>query len=117
MTSASISWVIIASLSSTSTREPEVKEEAVDETPIKQEPSEETSSLMEAPSAPSTIPEGKQRIKREAEYGADDDESDGSPRDRGTLSSEEVGAGTGLESAEARGVQRRRSRLFNNEQS
>ncbi|KAE8138061.1 putative adipose-regulatory protein-domain-containing protein [Aspergillus pseudotamarii] len=118
MTSASISWVIIASISSTGTREPEVKEEAGDETPIKQEPSEETSSLMEAPSASSTIPGGKRRIKREDEYEADDDESEGSPRDRGTLSSKEVGAGTtGLESAEARGVQRRRSRLFNNEPS
>ncbi|BAE57724.1 unnamed protein product [Aspergillus oryzae RIB40] len=108
---SSLFWSI-SSLSSTGTREPEVKEEAGDETPIKEEPSEETSSLMEAPSASSTNPEGKRRIKREDEYEADDDESDGSPRDRGTLPSEEVGAGTGLESAEARGVQRRRSRLF-----
>ncbi|KAE8328705.1 putative adipose-regulatory protein-domain-containing protein [Aspergillus sergii] len=115
MTSASISWVIIASLSSTGAREPEVKEEAGDEMPIKEEPSEETSSLMEAPSTSSTNPEGKRRIKREDEYEADDDESDGLPRDRGTLPSEEVGAGTGLESAEARGVQRRRSRLFRDE--
>ncbi|KAB8257809.1 putative adipose-regulatory protein-domain-containing protein [Aspergillus pseudonomiae] len=117
MTSASISWVIIASLSSTGTHEPEMKEEAGDETPIKQEPSEETSSLMEAPSTSSANPEERRRIKREDEYEADDDESDGSPRDRGTISSEEVGAGTGLESAEARGVQRRRSRLFNHEHS
>ncbi|GAB1203293.1 hypothetical protein APSETT445_001922 [Aspergillus pseudonomiae] len=89
---------------STGTHEPEMKEEAGDETPIKQEPSEETSSLMEAPSTSSANPEERRRIKREDEYEADDDESDGSPRDRGTISSEEVGAGTGLESAEARGV-------------
>ncbi|KAE8373398.1 putative adipose-regulatory protein-domain-containing protein [Aspergillus bertholletiae] len=117
MTSASMSWVIIASISSMGKREPEVKDEADDETLIKQEPSEETSSLMEAPSTSSTNPEEKRRIKREDDYEADDDESDGSPRDRGTLPSEEAGAGTGLESAGARGVHRRRSRLFNDEHS
>ncbi|KAB8229973.1 seipin [Aspergillus alliaceus] len=113
MTSASISWAILASLSSTGRNgsESEVKEEAGDEIPIKQEPSEETPSLMEATSSSSNNPAEKGKVKKEYEYEADDDESDGS------RPFEEVGSGTGVESAEARGVQRRRNRLFKDEQS
>ncbi|KAF7592501.1 hypothetical protein BBP40_012791 [Aspergillus hancockii] len=114
MTSASVAWVVLASLSSASSggRELDVKKESDDETTIKEEPSEENSSPLEAPSSSE-----KGRLKREDEYEADDDESGGSPGDRGVGLSEEVGSGTGLESAEARGAQRRRSRVFKDEQS
>ncbi|KAE8353304.1 putative adipose-regulatory protein-domain-containing protein [Aspergillus coremiiformis] len=119
MTSASISWVILAALSSAGRDGSQlgVKEEAGDEPRIKQESFEEVFSPMEAPSSSSYDSVEKEKLKREDEYEADDDESDGSPTDLGVQPSEKSGSGTGLESAEARGVQRRRSHRFTDEHS
>ncbi|KAF9889120.1 hypothetical protein FE257_007609 [Aspergillus nanangensis] len=67
---------------------------------IKKEPSDEPTSPLVIPSG--SLAEGG-RVKREEEYQADDESDD---------SEETLAAGTGIESAEARGLQRRRSHQF-----
>ncbi|PLB53003.1 adipose-regulatory protein [Aspergillus steynii IBT 23096] len=105
MISASIVWIVLATFANSGTDgKVTVKKEDRDETRIKQEPLEESTSPLES-SLDTSNDQPERRVKKEKEYQVEsqaDDESEGSP-DKQTS-----GAGTGLESSGAQGVQRRR---------
>lgn len=117
MISSSIAWLVLASLWST---KPEnqinIKQETRGKTPIKEEYDDEAAdiSALDSPSD-SHSPKHQQtsRVKKEEDFEEETKPSYTSDTDEGSHAwPSESGAGTGLESAEARGVQRRRSRLF-----
>jgi hypothetical protein len=124
MVSSSIAWLVLASLWSTKpTNQINIKQEARGKTPIKEEYDDEAAdiSALDSPSdSHSPKHQSTSRVKREEKfeeetkpsYTSDTDEGSHDPGGRRDVWLSESGAGTGLESAEARGVQRRRSRLF-----
>lgn len=130
MASTSIAWVVLASIwsSKTDDRVP-IKREDRGKTPIKEEPDDETADLSALESSSeSPRKQSPGRIKRENDSEEEtkdvdsSDTDDGHPtvhgvRERDARSGGERGAGTGRESAEARGVQRRRSRFLAEGQS
>jgi hypothetical protein len=124
MISSSIAWLVLASIWSTKTvNHINIKRETRGKTPIKEEYDDEAAdiSALDSPSdshspkhQPTSWVKQEEAFEEETKRSYSSDTDEGSP-DRGSgreawLS--ESGAGTGLESAEARGVQRRRSRLF-----
>lgn len=124
MVSSSIAWLVLASLWSTKPRnQTNLKQEARGETPIKEEYDDEAAdiSALDSPSdSHSPKHQPTSRIKKEEDfeeetkpsYTSDTDEGSHGPGGRRDFWPSESGAGTGIESAEARGMQRRRSRLF-----
>lgn len=105
MVSAGVMWLAIAAIVNLNRDSGvTIKKEDRRETPIKQEPIDESTSPLES-SLDTSNDRPESSIKKERVYQADD-ESDGSPGDQTS------GAGTGLESSGAPGVQRRRRHMF-----
>lgn len=111
MSSAAFCWLLLASVPRGGTTI-EVKAEDDEEPSIKKEEPSEPTSLLEFPSESSRSP-AEVVVKKEDDYQADG-ESDDSDTVAGP--SGDSGTGTGRESAESRGIQRRRSRQFKEEQ-
>ncbi|KAL5357796.1 adipose-regulatory protein [Aspergillus floccosus] len=112
MASAGISWLIFASIykGAWMRPDPETKLEEHDDVVIKKEESAEPASLRQTP------PEPSNNSKKEEEYQADDESDSDTTRVPAAGPSVESSTGTGLESAEARGLQRRRSRRVEEEE-
>ncbi|EAW09599.1 seipin [Aspergillus clavatus NRRL 1] len=128
MASTSFTWVVLASIWSSKTDDRlAIKREDRGKTPIKEEPDDETTDLSALES--SSDSQEKQPLSRtkkeedseeETKQPYTSDTDDDSPTVHGTRHArpgEESGAGTGRESAEARGVQRRRSRISKEDRS
>ncbi|KAK1143014.1 hypothetical protein N8T08_007078 [Aspergillus melleus] len=110
MISATIAWLTLAAIFNTGEDKTVIlKKEDRDDTRIKQEPLEESTSPFGS-SLDTSNEQPERSVKKEKEYQADD-ESDESPEDRAS------GAGTGLESSRAQGVQRRRRHLYGDDDS
>lgn len=114
MGSMSIVWLALAYLFSTVNVTPETKikeEEAQDDVSIKQESEVESVGASKFPPAR----HGPLQTEAGLESEGDDRKSETSTASETEQAEGEDGTGTGLESAEARGVQRRRSRMFHEE--
>lgn len=124
MVSSGIAWIALASLWGTKpTNQISIKQEARGKTPIKEEYGDEAADISALDShSDSHCPkhQSTSRIKKEADfeegtqpsYTSDTDDESHDTGGRRDAWPSDSGAGTGLENAEARGVQRRRSRLF-----
>lgn len=114
MGSMSIVWLVLAYLFSTVNVTPETKikeEEAQDDVSIKQESEEESVGTSKFPPAR----HGPLQTEAEPESDGDDRKSEVFLTSEAEQAEGEEGTRTGLESAETRGVQRRRSRMFHEE--
>ncbi|THC98977.1 hypothetical protein EYZ11_001528 [Aspergillus tanneri] len=112
MTSASIVWITLTAISvgDKDTHKVKVKKEYRDDFWIKDEPLDESTSPWET-SLDTSNDQPEQGTKREKEYQADD-ESDGISLSEDHSGGQDAsGAGTGRESPEAQGIQRRRGHL------
>ena len=132
MASAGFVWAVLAALLSGSGEKPRtiIKAEDGSGTPIKTE-DDEPAFPLQIPESSGKAPRIKREEESEDEEGIKEEETEEEgvkeeaeeeadeelPEDRGEGSSEVVGAGTGVESAHARGVQRRRSHLFHDRQA
>lgn len=112
MFSTTVVWLILASLVSHSggQRDVDIKEQPGDAS-LKEESGDEEA---DAPSQDDQAEQSQKEVKKEEEF--DEDQRD-TPVSEGPRSHTESGAGTALESAEERGIQRRRSHLFQGEPS
>ncbi|KAG2412323.1 hypothetical protein HFD88_009880 [Aspergillus terreus] len=117
MASAGISWLIFASIYKGTWvhPDPEIKPEERDDVVIKKEESAEPTSLLQTPPVPSNDP-AETKNKKEEEYQADDESDSDTTGVPAASPSGDSSRGTGLESAEARGLQRRRSRRAEEEE-
>jgi hypothetical protein len=117
MASAGISWLIFASIYKGAWvhADPEIKPEERDDVVIKKEESAEPTSLLQTPPEPSNDP-AETKNKKEEEYQADDESDSDTTGVPAASPSGDSSMGTGLESAEARGLQRRRSRRAEEEE-
>lgn len=111
MFSTSFVWVLLASLLSNGGGKHGVKEAQRGDASIKEESDDEEA---DASSQDDQADPSQRDIKREEEF--DEDHRD-APVSEVAGSHTDSGAGTGLETAEARGVQRRRSHLSQGEHS
>ncbi|KAL4896919.1 putative adipose-regulatory protein-domain-containing protein [Aspergillus ambiguus] len=115
VTSIAISWLLFASVYNRDRAKPkqEVKTEDHDEPLIKKEESPEPGSPFDsAPVSSNTQADSK---RKKEEYQADDESDDDLAQIPAAGPSGDSGTGTGLESAEAPGLQRRKSRQFEEE--
>lgn len=115
MVSTSVVWLVLAYMFST---DHETRETERGSTPIKEESDDESADPA------GSLPSRRDQPPEESETDDDskvDVKQEPSPitseAGDGNATTEHVGTGTGLESAEARGVQRRRSHLFKEEDS
>lgn len=125
MASTSIVWIILTYSfgSSDSDQGSRIKQEMESDTSIKEESDDESVDISKFRSSSrgplskiKTEHDSEEDVKPEASSASEAEETDsGSPEDEAGDSAGHRGAGTGLESAEDRGVQRRRSRLFKEE--
>ena len=124
MTSTSIVWIILTYSfgSSDSDQGSRIKQEMESDTSIKEESDDESVDISKFPSRRGPLSkikaehDSEEDVKPEASSASEAEETDsGSPEDEAGDSAGHGGAGTGLEGAEDRGVQRRRSRLFKEE--
>lgn len=127
MASTSIVWIVLAYSFGSSDGEQGsgIKQETQSDTSIKEESDDESVDISKFPSSsrgPSskkikTEHDSEEEVKSEASVANEAEETDsGSPEEEAGDSAGHGGAGTGLESAEDRGVQRRRSRIFKEEE-
>ena len=126
MASTSIVWIVLAYSfgSSDEAQESGIKQETQSDTSIKEESDDESVDISKFPSSshgpPSKIKtehDSEEDVKPEASIASEAEETDsGSPEEEAGDSAGHGGAGTGLESAEDRGIQRRRSRIFKEEE-
>lgn len=130
MTSSAIAWLILSSYFASDATETEesIKKEEHEDRPIKTEEEEEmTESDFDSPHAPPGVSKQEaEQIKQEEDAegpsGVDlqateaenenDEDDEGQQIRESTGVGTDSGIGTSLESASARGIQRRRSRLF-----
>jgi len=125
MFSFSLCWVTLACLFNTGVKEEEEEEEE-DENGVKTEDeSESEPTIKEEPSEKLELPEAEYSSdlsEREPETESDDELGHDTQRKDQIMApesgppSEAAGSGTATENAEASGIQRRRSRLFREEQ-
>ena len=128
MASTSIVWIILAYSfgSSDGDQETKIKQETRSDTLVKEESDDESVDISKFPSSSSHGPPSKkiktehdseENVNPEPSTTSEAEETDsGSPADEAGDSAGHGGAGTGLESAEDRGIQRRRSRIFKEEE-
>lgn len=119
MVSMSVVWLVLAYMLSTAR---EIRETERGGTPIKEESDDESADPAGFPSSGHGQPpeeneagyDSEEEVKQEPSPSATTSEAGD---DNATDSTAHGGTGTGIESAEARGVQRRRSHLFKVEDS
>ena len=128
MASTSIVWIILTYSFGSGDGEQgsDIKQETEGDTSIKKESDDESVDISKFPSSSSRGPPSKniktehdseEDVKPEASSASEAEETDSdSPEGEAGDSAGHGGAGTGLESAEDRGVQRRRSRIFKEEE-
>lgn len=111
MFSTTVVWLVLASLVSNSggQRDADIKEQPGDAS-VKEESGDEA----DASSQDDQAEQSHKEVKKEEDI--DEDQRD-TPISEGPRSHTESGAGTALASAEERGLQRRRSHLFQGEPS
>lgn len=114
MLSTSIVWILLAFLASQKKNKPgaEVKDEQQSEASVKDESDDDTLETTSEDSRPGPSDDPSQKIKEE-----EDPEEGSSAALVGEAARGESGTGTGLESVEARGIQKRRSRILESEDS
>lgn len=116
MTSASIVWFTLAAFSPGGGEDNKVavKKEDEDGTRIKEEPLDESTTSPWGSSLDVSNDQPERSVKKEKEkekeYQADNESDE-------TLEQLDSGAGTGLESSRAQGVQRRRRHLYGDDES
>lgn len=126
MASTSIVWIVLAYSFGSSDGEQGsgIKQETQSDTSIKEESDDESVDISKFPSSSRGPPpkkiktehDSEEDVKPAASIASEGEETDSSPTDEAGDSAGHGGAGTGLESAEDRGVQRRRSRIFKEEE-